>query len=89
MDLFLLAHVYGDLGDYQQALAVYKDYTSRVPEETDGWAALAETYARLGDFSSVQEAANQILKLRPQAAQEVEKFIQKLKIISDKAGIKN
>jgi len=88
-DLPSMADVYANLEQFPEAQMIYQNYLKLKPLDAQAWADLAEVNARLGDFASAQEAANQILKIQPQATQEVEKFIQRLKIIAEANKMQN
>jgi len=88
-DLLIMSDVCIGLKQFAQAKTLYQDYLKINPDDVQAWAGFAEVYARSGDFPTAQETTKQILRIQPQSGADIEKFIQRLKIIADESGIKN
>jgi len=70
--------IYGALGDDEELLPLYLKATELAPNNAQFWAALAATYANLGQFKEAAQAAQKVIAVDPTLAPQVEKFLKAL-----------
>lgn len=70
--------IYNALGEDNNLLPLYLKATDLAPNDAQFWAALAATYANLGQFDEAAKAAQKVIELNPDLAPKVEKFLEAL-----------
>jgi len=70
--------IYKGIGDSDTLLSLYKLGTELSPNEADFWAGLANAYASKGEREKAKEAAEELLKLKPEVSSQIEQFLEQL-----------
>jgi len=70
--------VYLALGDDAGLIPIYQEATTLDPTDAQLWAALAASYANLGQFEEAREAAQKTVEINPDLAPQVEGFLKRL-----------
>jgi len=78
-DFDLLIRYYAAKADYQKVLDLYQTEIKIDPNNPELYSGVAATYAKLGDKANAILAAKKVLELKPEAADDVQAFINSLK----------
>ncbi|MFH1841406.1 MAG: O-antigen ligase family protein [Candidatus Nealsonbacteria bacterium] len=70
--------IYFALGDDVNLVSLYKQAIELDPQNTQLWAALAASYANLGQYKEAKEAANKVLEIDPELKDSVEEFLRSI-----------
>jgi len=77
-DLKQIAEVYRALGDTTNLVSLYELGIKIAPEDGQLWANLADVYATLGEREKAKNAAEKVLKLKPELKPQIEQFLKEL-----------
>ena len=77
-DLKQIAEVYRTLGDTANLVSLYELGIKIAPEDGQLWANLADVYATLGEREKAKNAAEKVLKLKPELKPQIEQFLKDL-----------
>ncbi len=77
-DLKQIAEVYRALGDTTNLVSLYELGIKIAPEDGQLWANLADIYATLGEREKAKNAAEKVLKLKPELKPQIEQFLKEL-----------
>ena len=70
--------IYRGLGDTSTLLPLYEKGVQIAPEDANFWANLADIYAQLGEREKAKEAAEKVMKLKPELTPQIEEFLEEL-----------
>ena len=71
-----LANAYIEAGKYQQSIQILNRYTYDHPDDTNGWALLAKSYAKLGNRAAELASFGELLALRAQWDKAINNYMQ-------------
>ena len=77
-DIKQVIEIYKGLGNTDALLPLYERGVQVAPEDADLWANLADIYAVYGEREKAKEAAEKVLKLKPELAPQIEEFLKEL-----------
>jgi len=70
--------IYRGLGNTDALLPLYERGVQIAPEDANFWANLADLYAQLGEREKARDAAEKVLKLKPELKSQIEEFLKDL-----------
>jgi len=70
--------IYRGLGNTDALLPLYERGVQIAPEDANLWANLADIYAAYGEKEKAKEAAEKVLKLKPELKSQIEEFLKDL-----------
>lgn len=73
-----LINYYADHENYVKVALLYEQAIQINPNDYQLWANLATTYAKMGEKQKAIDAAQNVLRLSPESAQQVQQFINNL-----------
>jgi len=77
-DLNRAIEIYNALGDDKGLLPLNLRAVELSPQDAQAWAALAATYANLGQFDKAAQAAQKVVEIDPTQASKVQSFLKNL-----------
>ena len=70
--------IYRGLGNTDALLPLYEKGVEIAPDDATLWANLADLYAAYGEKEKAKDAAEKVLKLKPELSQQIEDFLKEL-----------
>lgn len=77
-DLKKVIDVYTRIKDEKSLMPLYEIATNLEPENVNSWGVLADLYAQFGERQKAKYAAEQVLRLKPELAPQIEQFLKEL-----------